>query len=234
MSFREVPSDITLDKPLTISDDSQINSNTSQRFKEVSPDIVLDEIEPFQFGGGGRPSSGATGSFDFNVEGLVKNFIEERGLGDIVNPPGFEPLRESMKNAPGSVYNFTSNILTTIADPLKSAETIGKLMRSVYKKFTPGVQPEEQLINGVGKFFSDRYGSINNLRETFKKDPAGLASDFSMAFNLAGKVANTLGASKVGPALVELGKSIEPIRALRKLAEPVTSAVGVGTKSLLG
>jgi hypothetical protein len=218
MPFREVAS-VTLDKP--------------QKFREVT-NVTLDEQEPFQFGGGGRSTAGATEEFELSPEVLLKDYTRQMGLEGAFDPT-LDPVKKAIASAPGSLYTFASNIATVLRHPIETAKSFGSLAQSVVENVNPdstalfatlGLKSKKQIVKGVAKFYSDRYGSVKKAQEVFETDPVGFAADASLVVGLTAKVAKAFGASKVGAILTEYSQSLEPVRAVQKVAKPITEGVG--------
>lgn len=83
-----------------------------------------------------------------------------------------------------------------------------------------------QAVNAVGQFFKERYGSLDNFKETVVEDPVGVLADFA---GLASGGGALLRSTKV-PSLVQRGQQLSR---LGNAAEPTTlatRAVGGATR----
>lgn len=95
---------------------------------------------------------------------------------------------------------------------------------------------ELQSINQVGQFVSDRYGSLDKLKETFIEDPAGVLADLSTVLaGGAGIVAKVGDISKISEISNVAGKlktvsqAVEPINATTKALGKIKSTIGNST-----
>ncbi|HVH49687.1 MAG TPA: hypothetical protein VM760_07400 [Sphingomicrobium sp.] len=101
--------------------------------------------------------------------------------------------------------------------------------------------------DAVGRFFVDRYGSVEGLKNTMATDPVGFAADVSMPLTLGGSAAARVPGvvGQVGRATERVGAAIDPLTAsgnalkatATRVVEPVVSntlglTTGGGTESV--
>lgn len=113
---------------------------------------------------------------------------------------------------------------------------IGKLATGVAQKFTPGVQKEEEVANQVGKFYKDRYGGVENIKNTLYNDPVGVGLDVASVVSGvgagvkgAGLVSRVPNLVKAGSTLSKVGTAIDPLAQAGKVTGRV---VGGATRSI--
>ena len=138
---------------------------------------------------------------------------------------------ETAKNIPSSAYNLGKNIVTAVAHPVQTAKTIGEVGLGAIEKLTPGEGLYEDKANAVGQMFIERYGGLDNLRQTMTQDPVGFLADASTILSGVGTL------PKMGVA-AEIGRAIEPTGAIAKgvatIGKPVVGKAGQYTTEFLG
>ena len=149
---------------------------------------------------------------------------------------------EALKNLPDSAAQFGKDLITPFLEPVQTAKTISSLAKGIYQKFTPGEQPDERLVNAVGQFFKDRYGSVSAIKKTVAKDPVGFFADVSTVLSgggtLAARSPGMVG--KIGSVARDSAKYVDPLTAIAKPIKMIASAgavpasifSGVGSESL--
>lgn len=144
-----------------------------------------------------------------------------------------ETLDRAVKNTPSSMGQVGKDFYNVIRHPIESAKSVGELALGVANLAIPGEHPSEESAKAVGDYLAQRYGSVEQIKETFATDPAGFALDLSsiVALPVAGSMAV---AGKVGkvPSLVQGSKSLTK---LGSVVDPVSygvKAVDLGLKML--
>lgn len=134
----------------------------------------------------------------------------EREWGDVA--------LSALKNAPGSAVEFGKALVQPILHPVDTAKGLGELATGVASKLTPAPDwwrgPGEDAADATGQFFKDRYGGMENIKNTLATDPVGVAGDLSAVLSLGGTLP-VRGAATLGRA----GAMVDPL-----------SAVGQGVK----
>jgi hypothetical protein len=108
-------------------------------------------------------------------------------------------------------------------EPLKRDES-GKLQAQTTE--------EIEMVNKVGSYFKDRYGSWDNVKESTVEDPVGVLSDIAsivsgvgFAAKQTGNVSKISRLSDVGQTIQKVGDAIEPITALGKATQKTGSVI---------
>jgi hypothetical protein len=125
-----------------------------------------------------------------------------------------QTVGKAASNLPHSAAEFAKNAVQPFLHPIDTATGLKDLGLGVLEKtgIVPGSE-HEKYADAVGKFFADRYGSLDAARKTLEEDPVGMAGDLSMllyggsaaAARLAGRAG---AAAKVAaPTTKELFKS---------------------------
>lgn len=155
---------------------------------------------------------------------------------------------EMVSNIPESAAEFGKNIIQPILNPIDTATTIGKLVTGGAQKLNQGMEGYQPSVKGIpvqtgnqadytpyadamGKFMSERYGGMDNIKRTVESDPVGSVADLATALTLGGVGASRLPgmAGQVGRNVGKVGQSIEPVNMLKVPAR----TAGKGLASLV-
>lgn len=106
------------------------------------------------------------------------------------------------------------------------------LQRDDAGKLKAQTTEEVQMVNQVGAYFKDRYGSWENFKESSVEDPVGVVSDVASAVSAAGFAVKQTGnvsrvgrLADVGSTIQRVGDTLEPVTAAQRGISGVTSAV---------
>lgn len=149
-------------------------------------------------------------------------------------------VTDTLSNVPGSALSMAKNIGTAILHPIDAATGVTKAVAGTLQRMTPGYVTENRLgyskeSEAAQQGLKDRYGSVDAIANTIRKDPVGVASDVSLvAGGVSGiargasavarsvpRVAST--AAKVADAAATVSDLTNPVNA-------VTKPVGYGAK----
>lgn len=148
-----------------------------------------------------------------------------------------------------SAGRFMAGIGQTVLHPIDTLSGVADAAAGGLRNLTPeplrnlidkaDASPENQrrataTADAVGKFYKDRYGGLQNLKQTVITDPVGAAADLSTVLAGAGGAANVANLPRVGNALAEASRLTNPITAMTAVAKPVAKAGGVIASNLLG
>ena len=84
---------------------------------------------------------------------------------------------ETVKNIPGSAAQFAKDITAPIHSPVQTAKGIGGLAKGLVQMLAPGEQGSEENVRNVGRFLAERYGGMDEILNTLRTDPVGIAAD---------------------------------------------------------
>lgn len=91
---------------------------------------------------------------------------------------------------------------------------------------------EIEMVNQVGAYFKDRYGSWENFKESSVEDPVGVVSDIAsvvsgVGFGVkqVGNVSRTSRLADVGSTIQRIGDTLEPVTAAQRSVSGAVSAV---------
>lgn len=170
-------------------------------------------------------------------------------------PDGFKPVSDANSPAaelewsdvPGemvanfgdSLKNFIGDFVSVFTAPIQTAKNIRDLGYGVVAKLVPGEQPEEEIANAVGQFLADRYGGLDEIKNTMATDPVGIAADLSMILTGGGSLAARAPgmAGKLGSIAAKAGSVLDPIAGTAKAVSgigKVAAPAVLGTVSGVG
>lgn len=143
---------------------------------------------------------------------------------------------QAVDNFVPSAKQFGKDIAEPFIHPVDTAKNLFGLGKGIVQKLIPGEQADEATANAVGKFFMDRYGTVQNIKNTLAQDPVGALGDLSMLMTGGGSaVARTPGlVGKAGQAVAKAGNFIDPATLAVKGAGKAVDAGGFIGKHLLG
>ena len=151
---------------------------------------------------------------------------------------------DAVGNIPESAAQFGKDIAQPFLHPIETAKTLADLGKGILEKIIPGEQGwDEATADAVGKFFVDRYGSVEGIKNTLAKDPVGMLADVATVLTgggaaaarapgVAGRIANA--ASKAGRVIDPMNAAVKGAGAVgRKVVGP-TAAAGLGMTTGVG
>jgi hypothetical protein len=146
-------------------------------------------------------------------------------------------LSQAVRNLPGSTLKLGKDLIDVIIHPVTSAKSILEFGRGVINLAIPGEDESEEVARAVGRYFADRYGTLDDMKETFANDPAGFLADAASVLTggagLLRKVPS-VASKKVGVVAQQVGEAIDPVTALLNLSGQTAKATGAGVREVLG
>ena len=178
--------------------------------------------------------------------------LEQSDMQDIpdISAP-VNATAEAMSNIPKDAIDTGSELVGAMLHPIDTVTNVGKTALGYGQKGVRALTGSdergsyENYADAMNKYISDRYGSLDNLLETYKKHPVGMASDIAaLATGLGGmakggaKVAALTGAKGAGNALAKTGEvaskvgaAFDPLTPLSYAMKPITAPISSGAKS---
>lgn len=161
---------------------------------------------------------------------------------------------EALRNLPSSALNFGKALVEPILSPVQTAKALGTLATGfISKTGRPGDflrvgdaeptaeelarrQRDEAGADAVAKFYKDRYGSMEGIKNTVATDPLGAAADLATVLTLGGgALANAPGTvGQVGRGIQTAGRVIDPVNAVIEGTRLAGKGVGYVASSALG
>lgn len=115
------------------------------------------------------------------------------------------------KNVGSSGVKLVGDVGSAVLNPIDTGKNVLNLGRSIVELAIPGEQGNEQLARDVGKFYVDRYGSVDKALNSFYTDPVGVMADISTVLGGAGAIAKIGKAGKLGNALTKASRFTDPL-----------------------
>jgi len=148
----------------------------------------------------------------------------EKGMGT------GQMLAQAMVNFPRSAYELGKSTFEAVTSPIETGKAVVDLGNSVLGKMgVTDASPE--MADRVGKFYTNRYGGVENAKETFATDPAGFLADAATILTGGGAAVRQIpGAAKVGKAVERAGAAIDPLNVATKAVKGggKVAAAGLG------
>jgi|LULM01.1.fsa_nt_gb hypothetical protein len=138
--------------------------------------------------------------------GNKRNFLNEYD-------PDRSTISQAVTNIPSSAKQLGYDMIQPIMHPIQTAKSLKDLGSSIINLFVPGEQGNEQLAKEVGNYFKERYGGLDNIKQTFATDPVALLSDVSIILS-GGAMIAPKGSALAGT--LSKASKIEPITAATK------------------
>lgn len=162
---------------------------------------------------------------------------------------------EAAFNAIPSTAALVGNIASAISHPIDTAKTVLDVaaggMANAFQAVSPALfkyldqlspsgstEEAQAKADAVGKFYADRYGSVEGFKKALAKDPAGVAADAATLLSGGAGIATVAGAPTTAGKLMQASRAVDPllrsVRAAEALAKPTGKAIsevigGLGT-----
>jgi len=155
--------------------------------------------------------------FQYLVMSLYDDLKKIDEIEEVVvkGTPEEQPIvQQAIKNLPGSTLKLGKDLVNVIIHPVTTAKSIFELGKGVVSLAIPGEQPSEETAKAVGRYFVDRYGSLDNIKKTFAEDPAGFLADSAAVLTGGGTLLRKVpGAAteKLGTVATKVGQKIDPV-----------------------
>jgi hypothetical protein len=146
-------------------------------------------------------------------------------------------LVKATQNVPHSALEFGKNIVQPFIHPVDTAVGIKNLGLGILEKSGISANHDhEKYADAVGKFFVDRYGSLEAAKRTFENDPVGMAGDLAMLLTGGGGAAARLPglAGKIGEIASATGRVVDPMRAVDAAGRVVSKVGGEAAAQIAG
>lgn len=118
---------------------------------------------------------------------------------------------EAFTNIGPSALKYGKDIYEAVTSPVETVKGLGEITKAAINAITPDViakwiyDPKEaakagQVGTAVADFYRDRYGSVENFKQSLAKDPVGVMGDVSAVLNIAG------GGAKMATMVPQIGE----------------------------
>ena len=140
----------------------------------------------------------------------------------------------AITNFPSSLGNLVGNVVSAVTSPLETAKSVvdlgaGILQNVLPERLVQAVGEDKQsreVANQVGKFYVDRYGSVEGAKRAIAEDPAGVLADLSTVLSGGSMVASRVGLGSVAQPLARVASAIDPLAATVRTVGAVAKPVG--------
>lgn len=154
-------------------------------------------------------------------------------------------ISEAASNIGPSAVEYGKALVEPFLSPIETAKAVGEIGAGLYSKAAgalgakqdPQIKAQkEAVVNALGEFYGDRYGSWQKIENTARKDPVGLAGDLSAIFTLGGGAATRLPgiAGKAGQLAATTGQVIDPLNVAGKAISTTGGLLGKTASELTG
>ena len=181
--------------------------------------------------------------YSWDTDPLNPNYAREPiARAESAVSPAQEPLtwsqvgQQAVESIPASGGQFLSDIGTAVMNPLDTLGAVRDVAMGAVYKAVPGEQPEEKIADKIGKFYSDRYGSMEGFKQALSKDPVGILGDFATVLTGGGAaIAKAPGAmGRVGKLAAATGRAVDPLSLVGKTVAKTGGGIGRGVSDILG
>lgn len=154
-----------------------------------------------------------------------------------------EVVSGAVTNLPSSLGNIAKGLYEAVTSPVQTAKGVMDLGAGALQNLLPEniVQfvgedkASRDIASSVGKFYADRYGSVEGAKRAFATDPAGVMADLSTFLTGGKTIAPAAAARVMGTAarvIDPLQIAAKAVGAAGKAVAPVVGmTTGVGTEA---
>jgi hypothetical protein len=145
----------------------------------------------------------------------------------------------AIRNFPESFMGLVSDLATAVTSPVQTAKTVLDLGAGVLQAILPESlvqavgedKPSREVARKVGKFYVERYGSVEGAKKAIAEDPAGVLADAAtVLYGAGGALRAVPGASQAAATTQRLGATIDPLAAAtRGISTVVPPVLGMTT-----
>lgn len=155
---------------------------------------------------------------------------------------------QAIRNIGPSARRFGEAVAQPFMDPVGTAKSLTHLAAGVGSKMVGGLDsaseflggpdlqtPEQKAyaeapLNAVGRFYADRYGSVEGLKNTLATDPVGVAADAAAVLYGGGAMLP----GRVGTAVKAAGSAVDPVMNTVRAGKLVAKGSGKVAAPILG
>lgn len=155
-----------------------------------------------------------------------------------------EMTRTGISNIPKSTGEYVGSVAHAVTHPVESAQSIlnianGALQHALPEsanklmyQMNPDLAKNKEVASNVADFYKQRYGSVENLKQSIAQDPVGVLGDLSSLLTLGGGAATRVPAlAGVAGKVSKLGNAVEPLNLIGKQVIP---RIGGGIADVIG
>ena len=155
-------------------------------------------------------------------------------------PSQFLPFAGTSVGAIGrSGGEYLGNLGQAVLHPIQTAKGLVNIGVGTAQKALPGTQPQEIYADAVGDFIKQRYGSFDALRETWKRDPVGVAADAASILTAGGGAVTKIGTvqglqrtATAGRVATRVAQVIDPLTVTLQAAKVPVGILSRGVEGI--
>jgi hypothetical protein len=171
------------------------------------------------------PGAGGTVTFPSGAKGKYSALLQDVDTQQPLKQPltAMQVGKAALQNIPESGGKFATDFVEAVTHPVRTAEFFGRIGMGVVQSAIPGQQAgAAEKLSPLVNLYAERYGGIENLKETIARDPIGFLADLSVVLGGAGAVAKGAG---TGTKLANVGKAMSKTAGF---IDPVAMPLNVG------
>lgn len=150
--------------------------------------------------------------------------VQQQAHGERMEYFGWrDALGQAFRNAPKSALKTGRELVTPILHPIQTAKGLGKMAAGAAQKLIPGEQKYEENIDALVNLYKERYGGLENFKQTMAEDPVGMAMDVASLLTGGGAVVKGVGTAGKISSLSSIGSKVSKAGAIM---EPYNLAKG--------
>lgn len=175
-------------------------------------------------------------------------YAKQKFSAPAANTPWSTVGQQALINAPSSAAHLVEGVASAIAHPIDTASGVldiaaGGLQNMlpkgvvdfINKKFpSASAQEAQDKAAAVGKFYVDRYGSMEGFKQALAKDPVGVMADGVTLLSGGAGLAKAANLPRVSEALTTASRAIDPVLQGTKLAAKAGKITGTGLSEIIG
>jgi hypothetical protein len=135
-------------------------------------------------------------------------------------------LSRAASNIGSSAWNYAKGMVQPIVSPIQTGTSLANLLSGAITKGASHVlpvsedrlqEPDVKAYENAKGYYGDRYGGLENIKETIANDPVGAVGDLAALLGIGGGAASKLGKlgnigtlEKAGAAVSTAANAIEP------------------------
>lgn len=141
-------------------------------------------------------------------------------------------------NVGESGANLVKGLYGAVTSPVETAKGVAKLAKGTAQNVLPeslvGSDPEAQaMASNLGKFYKERYGSMEGIGNALYKDPIGVLADISTVATGGGAAAAKIPMlAKTAQVASKVGSAVDPLAAALRAGGKVVDVTGQGAGKL--
>jgi hypothetical protein len=165
---------------------------------------------------------------------IAESLSQQNQMAKPANLTAGQVASGAITNFPSSFGNLVGNVVSAVTSPLETAKSVvdlgaGILQNVLPERLVQAVGEDKQsreVANQVGKFYVDRYGSVEGAKRAIAEDPAGVLADLSTVLSGGSMVASRVGLGSVAQPLARAASAIDPLTTAARATGAVANFAG--------